>query len=169
MATIQIHESNGAGQTVTTNISNSNYGNADSANITTTANPIFAGSNSYEKYQRLFVTDFTGISVLNNIRTYRSGNTPVGDDYHVFSCGSSAIAGYTAVTYATPTTAASSVATGSFVDTDPGYATIGLGGALNGSLTATGSGDYVTHQLQVDSATTSGTTMSMVWVYETIA
>lgn len=169
MATIQIYEFNGAGSTAAANITNSNYGSADSANIVTTTNPIFAGSNSYEKYQKLYATDFTGLSVLRNVRVYRSGAAPPASDTHVFSAGSVEDVTYSETAYATPTEAASSVATDTWVTSDPGYATIGINGSLLGSITAAGSSDYFVHQIQVDSTTTSGSVMAMVWVYETIA
>ena len=59
-ATVEICESNGAGETITHNISNSNMGNADSANLDPVANPVIPGNRTYVKYQSLHVTAMGG-------------------------------------------------------------------------------------------------------------
>ena len=50
-ATFEFDESNGAGQTVTHNVTNVNWKNIDDTTTAYTASPITAGNNSFEKWQ----------------------------------------------------------------------------------------------------------------------
>ena len=99
-ATFEWSESNGAGETVTNSISNINYGSVDSPNITPASNPIAAGDNSFEKWNRgRFSGTYTSIT---NLRFWKSAGAFVtGED----------IKAAVNATYATPTASTSIVAT----------------------------------------------------------
>ena len=69
-ATFAFSESNGVGELVTDSITNVNFGNNDSANLTTTSYPIVAGNNSYEKYLRV---KFGGVfAQISNVKFWKS-------------------------------------------------------------------------------------------------
>ena len=62
-ASVQIDEQNGAGAgSPTTNITNSNMGNVDAANLVAATYPVTPGDYTYAKYQRLQVTNMGGSS-----------------------------------------------------------------------------------------------------------
>lgn len=69
-ATFQHSESNGAGQTVTNGIANTNFGNTDGPNLSTPNNQVVAGNNSFEKWYRgRYSGTFTTIS---NLKFFKS-------------------------------------------------------------------------------------------------
>jgi hypothetical protein len=62
-ATFEWDESNGAGQTITHNVTNVNWKNIDDTTTAYSSSPITAGNNSYEKWQfGHFSGSFNGIS-----------------------------------------------------------------------------------------------------------
>ena len=99
-ATFEFSESNGAGETITTPITNANFGSVDSPNIVPVSDPITAGTNSFEKWMRgRFSGTFTSIA---NLRFFKSGGA--------FVTGEDVKAAVNA-TFATPVATASIVAT----------------------------------------------------------
>ena len=46
---------------------------------------------------------------------------------------------------------------------------VGIGGSLSGSLTATGSSDYIVHQIQTTGSATAGSTSTMNYQYDETA
>lgn len=165
-ATVRINEANGAGQTVTNGITNSNYGSNDSANLTAATYPITAGQNSYEKWQKLEVTAMGGSSKVKDIKVWYTGTLSGSDDL-VTNARTSSYGG--AETYATPVNTASTVADQAMPSTAPSTANLGIGGSLTGELTTTGSSDYLVTQLQVDAATTAGASLTINWRYTEVA
>lgn len=165
-ATVSIAESNGAGETVTASITNSKMGSTDAVNLDNTAYPIVPTENSYEKWQRLNVTNMGGSTSISAIKVWRTGSL-TGSDAHVTNARETTYGG--AETYATPVATASSVATQTMPSSEPTGANLGIGGSLSGSLTATGYSDYLVHQLQIDTATTTGATGTMNFKYTEIA
>lgn len=155
-ATVEICESNGAGETITHNISHTNMGSTDAANLTAVSYPITPGTRSYIKYQRLHVTNMGGASSVKNIKVWRPG-TLSGSDTHVTNARTSS---YTQLTYATPVNTAVTGVDQNMPTTEPGSANLGIGGSLSGELTAVGYSDYLGHQLVVDSATTAGASLT---------
>ena len=150
-ATVEICGSNGAGETVTHNLSNINFGNVDAANITTSANPITVGTNSFVKYIRLHVTDIGTSNKIDNIQIWKlSGEYVAGEGIFTNLQTSS----YTATSYATPTT--TQYAGNATPTADPTFANLGIAGALTGSLTAAGYSDYWKLQLSSSIATPPG-------------
>lgn len=165
-ATVQIDESNGAGETVTANITNSNMGSTDAVNLDPVANPVSPGSNTFEKWQRFHVTAMGGSSKIDNLKVWRTSALG-GSAVHKTNARTTSYGG--AATYATPTASASSVATQTMPTSTPGSANLGIGGSLTGSLTATGFSDYLVHQIQTNAADTAGSTSTMNYQYDETA
>lgn len=165
-ATVEIDEANGAGETLTHNITNSNMGSTDAVNLDPVANPVTPGNNTYEKWQKLHVTAMGGSSKIDNLKIWRIGALG-GAATHVTNARTASYGG--AATYATPVATASSVATQAMPTSAPGTANLGIGGALSGSLTATGSSDYLVHQIQTNAADTAGSTSTMNYQYDETA
>lgn len=165
-ATVRIDESNGAGETVTNGISNSNFGSNDSANLTAATYPITAGNNSYEKWQKLEVTAMGGSSAIKDIKVWYTG-TLSGSDTFKTNARTSSYGG--AATYATPVATASSIATQTMPTSAPGSANLGIAGSLSGQLNATGKSDYLVMQIGVNAATTAGATLTINWRYTEVA
>jgi hypothetical protein len=165
-ATIQINEFNGAGETKTANITNSNLGSVDAVNLSASANPIVAGDNSYEKWQKIEVTALGGSTSIDNLKTWMTG-TLSGSDALKSNVRETSYGG--AETYATPVATASSIADQTMPTSEPTGANLGIGGSLTGSLTATGSSDYLVMQLQTDAATTAGATLTIHYQYDEVA
>ena len=165
-ATVRINEANGAGQTVTNGITNSNFGSNDSANLTAATYPITAGTNSFEKWQKVEVTAMGGSSKVKDLKVWYTG-TLSGSDTLKTNARTSAYGG--AAAYATPTASASSVATQTMPSSAPATANLGIAGSLTGELSGTGSSDYLVMQLGVHSATTAGATLTMNYRYTEVA
>lgn len=164
-ATVQIDESNTVGETQTTNISNTNMGSVDAANLDPVANPVVPGNNTYEKYQRFHVTALGGSSAIQNLRVWRTGALG-GAAVHKTNARTSAYAG--AATYATPV-ATTSAYTQTMPTADPGTANLGIAGSLAGTIVAPGYSDYLVHQIQTNAADTAGSTSTMNYEYDEIA
>lgn len=165
-ATVQIDEANGAGETNTNNITNTNMGSADSVNLDAAANPIVAGENSYEKWQKFDVTAMGGSSAIDNLKVWRTGALG-GSAVHLTNARETSYGG--AATYATPTASASSVATQTMPSSEPTGANLGIGGSLSGQITTAGASDYLVHQIQTNSADVAGSTTTMNYQYDETA
>lgn len=168
-ATVEICESNGAGETVTHSITNSNMGSTDAAALDPVAYPLTPASNTYIKYQRIHVTAMGGSSKIDNLKIWRTGSLGTGGTHaHITNARTTSYAG--ALTYATPvdTTPVSGV-TQTMPTSAPASANLGIGGSLSGSLTATGYSDYLGHQITTDSSATAGSTTTMNYQYDETA
>ena len=138
-ATFQWSESNGAGETVTNGITNLNYGNTDAPNISPASNPITAGNNSYEKWNR---GRFSGVyTTISNLRFWLSAGTYV--------TGETLKAAVNAA-YATPTASTSVVATAN-VPTTEGTALVPTAPGASPDFSG-----YITSQLQTTVSTPPG-------------
>lgn len=164
-ATVRINESNGAGETVTNNITNSNFGSTDAVNLVAASFPITANTYSYEKFQKLEVTAMGGSSVIKDLKVWYTG-TLSGSDTFKTSAKTSAYAG--APTYGTPVNTISSLAINTMPSSAPAN-NLGIGGSLSGTLTGTGFSDYLVMQLHVDTATTAGATLTLNYRYTEVA
>jgi hypothetical protein len=164
--TLTIDESNTVSETQTANITNSNMGSTDAANLDPVAYPVTAGNNTYEKWQRFHVTAMGGSSAVSNLKVWRTSALG-GAATHVTNARTTSYAG--AATFATPIATASSVATQAMPTSTPASANLGIGGSLAGSLTATGYSDYLVHQIQTNAADTAGSTSTMNYQYDETA
>ncbi len=165
-ATVEICESNSAGETVSHNITNTNMGSTDAANLNPTTYPITPGNRSYIKYQRLHVTAMGGSSAIDNLKIWRTGALG-GSATHVTNARTTSYAG--ALTYATPVTSSVSTVDQAMPTSEPGTANLGIAGSLTGQLTATGYSDYLGHQIITDSGDTAGSTSTLNYQYDETA
>jgi hypothetical protein len=165
-ATVQINEFNTVSETKTASITNSNMGSTDAVNLTAASYPIVPGENSYEKWQKIEVTNMGGSSAIKNLKVWRTGALG-GSATHVTNARTSAYGG--AETFATPVATSSTVADQAMPTSEPGTANLGIGGSLTGELTATGASDYLVHQIQTDAGDTAGSSTTMNYQYDEIA
>ena len=163
--TLEIDEANGAGETLTHNITNANMGSADSSALDPVANPIVAGQRSFVKYQKLHITAMGGSSKLDNIKVWRTGAMG-GATTHITNAR---LTSYVNVAYATPVQSAVTNVDQTMPTSVPASANLGIGGSLSGSLTAVGSSDYLAHQLVTNGADTAGSTSTLNFQYDETA
>ena len=165
-ATVEIDEANGAGETLTHSIGDSDMGITDSADLDPVANPVIAGDNTYEKWQKIHVTAMGGSSAIDNLQIWRTGALG-GSAVHLTNARTSSYNG--AETFAQPIVTNSTLATQTMPSSDPAAANLGIAGSLSGQLTATGSSDYLIHQIQTNSADVAGSTSTMNYQYDEVA
>jgi hypothetical protein len=165
-ATVEISETNGAGATVTDGIGDTDMGSTDAANLDPVANPVTAGNNTYEKWQRFHVSAMGGSSAINNLQVWRTSALG-GAATHKTNARTTSYGG--AASYATPVATTSSVATQTMPTSDPAAANLGIGGSLSGSRTTTGYSDYLVHQIQTNAADTAGSTSTLNYQYDEVA
>lgn len=164
-ATVEICESNGAGETITHGITNSNMGSNDSANLNTTTYSITPGNRSYIKYQRFHVTNMGGDTAIDQLKVWRTGALG-GAATHITNARTSAYGG--ALTYATPVATAVSGCDQTMPTSEPAV-NLGIGGSLAGTRTTAGYSDYLGHQIVTDAADTVGATTTMNYKYRRTA
>ena len=164
-AVIEIDEANGAGETLTHNVTNSNMGSTDSPSLDPVLYPITAGQRSFGKYQKLHVTSMGGSSKIDNVKVWRTGALG-GSATHVTNARTS---GYVNVSYATPTQSAVTNVDQTMPTSVPSTSNLGIGGSLAGSLTSSGSSDYLIHQLITNAGDTAGSTSTLNFQYDETA
>jgi hypothetical protein len=166
-ATVEIDEGNGASAgTLTHSITNTNMGSVDSVNLDPVANPVTPGNNTFEKWQKIHVTAMGGSSKIDNLKVWRTGALG-GAATHLTNARTSTYGG--APTGTTPVASASTFATQTMPTSVPGTANLGIGGSLTGNLVATGSSDFLVHQIQTNAADTAGSTSTMNYQYDETA
>lgn len=167
-ATIEIDEANGAGETVTHNITNSNMGSADEVNTDPVANPIAPNTRTMIKYQKMHVTAMGGSSKIDNLKVWRTGALGVGGTHdHLTNARLAAYGG--ALAYATPVRTAVTGVDQAMPTSVPATANLGIAGSLTGNLTGAGSSDYLGHQIVTDASATAGSTSTMNYQYDETA
>ena len=165
-ATIEICESNGAGETVSHNITNTNMGNTDAANLNPVTYPVTPGDRTYAKYQRIHVTDMGTSSAVNNLKIWRTGALG-GSATHVTNAGTTT--NYSPLSYAQPVKTAISDVDNAMPTSAPASTNLGIGGDLVTSLTAAGYSDYLIHQIITDAGDVTGSTSTMSFQYDETA
>jgi len=160
LATVELSESNGAGETVTDGISNANFGSNDSANLTAATYPITPGNSGYEKWLRLHVSAMNDTTKVDNLRFYKSAGTLPGSTTLYYATVNVA-------SYSTPATT-NLVATTSAPTSLPGSANVNIAGSLSGSLTATGYSDYCVVQLRTDAGDTTSGSVTLTFAYDEV-
>lgn len=144
-ATVFISESNGAGEVVTDNISNMNFGSVDQPNIVTANHPIIIGEKSFAKYFRFKVQSLGGSTTIKDLRMWRSAGAYVSGEDLVSNAGGASNIG---ITYSTPTDAAVANVDREVGSADPGGANIRIAGNLAGTIIAAPAySDYFAMQL----------------------
>lgn len=165
-ATVEVCESNGAGETITHNIVDSDMGNTDSATVDPVAFPVTPGNNTYEKFQRIHVTAMGGSSKIDNLQVWRTGALG-GAATHLTNARTATYGG--SLAYATPDTTEAVSSTQTMPSADPAAANLGIGGSLTGSLTAAGYSDYLNHIIKTNGSDTAGSTSTMNYQYDETA
>jgi len=167
-ATVEIDEANGAGETLTHNITNTNMGSTDAVNLDPVANPVTPGNRTFIKYQKIHVTAMGGSSKIDNLQIWRTGALGTGGTHtHVTNARTATYGG--ALVYATPVASAVAGVDQTMPSADPGAANLGIAGVLTGALTAVGSSDYLGHQITTDASATAGSTSTMNYQYDETA
>lgn len=132
-ATVYLSESNGAGEVVTDNISNINFGSVDEPNIVAANHPIIQGENSFVKFLRVAVPSLGDSTTIKDLRVWKSAGALVTDEvlltYNVV-----------AAPYETPTTV--NTMNVELATSDPGTANWGIAGSFAGTITAPGYSNY---------------------------
>lgn len=164
-ATVQIDEYNGVGETKTANITNTNMGDTDAANLDPVAYPVTPGNYTYEKYQKIEVTAMGGSSAIDNLKVWRTGALG-GSAAHLTNARETS---YAQKSYAQPIKTVSTQATQTMPSSEPSGANLGIGGALAGALTAAGYSDYLVHQIGTNVADVAGSTSTMNYQYDETA
>jgi len=164
-AIVVVNEYNGA-EVKSANIANSNMGSIDASDLDAVANPVVPGENTFEKYQKIEVTDLGGSSKIDNIKIWRTGALG-GAAVHKTNARETTYGG--AETFVTPSATTSTKATETMPSSEPAGANLGIGGSLTGSLTATGETDYLVHQIQTNVADVAGSTSTMNYQYDETA
>lgn len=168
-ATVTIAECNGPAMTpaTTNSVTNSNMGSTDAPNLVAASYPITAGQNSYEKWQKYLVTNMGGSSKIKTLKTWTSAVLATGATMYTSATPDN---GYHAPTpYAAPTANASTAATFAISQATPASANVGIGGALNGEITAVGESDFVVYQIKTASSAVAGTTVTLNYQYDEVA
>jgi len=135
-----------ANATATATPTNLNLGSTLSANLAPSTYPITAGTYSYEKWVK---SNFSGsFTRIDNIQFWKSAGAYVTGETIAWTGQQTA--------YAAPTESASGDATVAVPTADPGTANVSIGGNLSGSLTATGSSDFIILQASITTAASAG-------------
>ena len=165
-ATVQINEYNLVGEVKEANITNSNMGDVDDANLDPVEYPVTPGNYTFEKWQTFEVTALGGSSRIDNLKVWRTGALG-GSAAHLTNARETSYGG--AETYATPIKTVSTVADQTMPSTEPTDANLGIGGALAGNLEATGESDLLIHQIGTDAGDTAGSTSTLNYQYDETA
>ena len=172
VATVSIAESNGTTPTITASITNSNMGSVDAVNLDPVANPITAGNNSFEKWQRFNVSNMGTSSAIQNLQVWASAALGTGAT-HKTNARTGSYGGAQTFNTGTGPLATDRSATYGYTQTmptaAPGAANLGIGGALAGSLTATGYSDYLVTQIQLTGGAVAGATATMSYQYDEVS
>jgi hypothetical protein len=165
-ATVSISESNGASETITASITNTNMGNTDAVNLDPVTYPVTPGDLTYAKYQRINVSDISTSSAILNLKVWRTGALG-GSATHLTNAGETT--DYSALSYAQPVKTAIANVDNAMPTSAPATENLGIGGALGGSITANGYSDYLVHQIDTDAADVAGSTSTMNYQYDEVA
>lgn len=170
-ATVTISESNGAGQTITADVTNLNMGSTDATSLDSTTYPIAANTNSYEKWVRFCVSNLGGSSKVKNLKVWASAGLGTGAT-HKTNARESSYGG--AQTYATPSATDNSASKGytqTMPTTTPTNANLGIAGALAGEITTAAPtySDYLLMQIQTTVSAVAGTSVTMNFQYDEVA
>lgn len=168
-ATVEICEQNGAtAGTTTHNITNSNMGNTDAANLVAATYPVTPGDRTYAKYQRLHVTSMGGSSILQNLKVWRTGALGSVSATHLTNAGMTT--DYDALSYVQPVKVAITDVDNAMPTAVTATANLGIGSDLAGTLTSDDTySDYLVHQIVTDASDTAGSTSTMNYQYDEIA
>src|SRR5260221_13463550 len=133
-ATVYISESNGAGEVVTDNISNINFGSVDQPNIVAANHPIIQSENSYFKMLRFKVQSLGTSTTIKDLRLWKSAGVYVTGEFIKVVDNAAGFAYVQPTQVATPNPPFNAVA--NIRTSDPGSAIIAIGGATGNNFPA---------------------------------
>lgn len=165
-AILEIDESNGATETVTTNIGTLFAGSTDAFFFQATDYPITPGQNSYEKWIRIHVTDLGGAAAVTGFKVWAEAppaQTSLHFNGHTIQ-GTYDSGNHKQTSYAQPSTAATRTPE-AMPTSEPASANLGIGGSLTGQLTAPGRSDYLLIQVRTTGSATIGDTLTVNFGY----
>ncbi len=149
----------------THNITDTDMGTTDAADLDPVANPVIAGSNTFQKYQTIHITAMGGSSAIDNLQIWRTSALG-GAATHVTNARTAA---YARKAYVAPTESATAQADQTMPTSDPAASNLGIDGSLSGSRTAAGHSDFLVHQIQTNGADVAGSTSTMNYQYDETA
>ena len=149
----------------THNITDTDMGSTDAANLDPVANPVVAGDNTYEKYQTLHITAMGGSSAIDNLKIWRTSALG-GSAVHVTNARETS---YARKAYVAPIATNSTQGTQTMPTSEPTGSNLGIDGSLSGSRTAAGHSDFLIHQIQTDAGDVAGSTSTMNYQYDETA
>jgi len=160
-AGVLISESNGGGETPTDALTNINYGSNDSANIVIATYPINRGDYSFEKFNRLKLSNLSGSTQIDTFKVWLSGTEDSGI-VHLSSLTGS----IDDTTYATPVNTVSSLAIYAVPLSAATAPNLGKSGA-NTPLTINGQySDYNCSQAETQGGASPGDQTELNWYYQ---
>src|ERR1041385_3876434 len=183
-AVVQVNEYNGAGSTKTPNVPRGDWlsadlpGDVDRRNTNYLQKPTSGLTRSFEKWQKLELTNLSGSVKLDLFRPYLAAPLPTGFAAYtsavnpatsptspppVSPANPPAVTPATSPTYAQPTASDSVVATHAMPTSDPGNAQI------SGTLLAPGETGFVVTQLDVDTTAAAGFSTTINFKYAEIS
>ena len=168
-ATIEICESNGAGETINHDVANLNFGSTDASELVAATYPITAGNNSFEKWVRFHVTAMGGVTSVDNLRVWRTGALGANATLKT-NARTSAYDG--AQVYAEPSATDRSATydyTQDMPSSEPATANVGIGGALAGALADVGYSDYLLMQIQTTASAVAGAAITLNFEHDEVA
>jgi hypothetical protein len=170
-ATVEIDESNGATETVTHNITNTNYGSTDAVNLNAVNFPVIPGDNTFEKWQRVHITSMGGSAVIRNLRYFATA--PAVNTTQNFN-GHTTQATYDAANHKQLTYSQAAVTATRTPETvpvvAPTTANIGFSGGLTTDVTAAPAfSDFIVSQVRTTASATAGTTLTITFRYDEVA
>jgi hypothetical protein len=163
-ATVYFSESNGAGEVVTDNISNLNFGSADSPSLVAASNPIIIGEFSYEKFLRVKVASLGTSTTIKDLRFYKSSGTYVTGESIICNLGQSTI-----VSYSQPNQSGSHFPSGQgilYPTSLPGSANVAISGAYAGVFSSPGYSNYWLSLLETTNSTPAGSVNQKVFTLQ---
>lgn len=160
-AGVLISESNTGGETPTDALTNINYGSDDSANIVIATYPVNRGDYSFEKYNRLKLSNLSGSTQIDTFKVWLSGTEDSGIIHLTSLTGS-----IEDTVYAAPVNTVSSKAINPVEIEVPSLPNLGKSGA-NTPLTSNGQySDYNCSQAETQGGASPGDQTTLNWYYQ---
>jgi hypothetical protein len=171
-ATVVIAESNGTTPTVTEDPDNLNMGSTEATELDDETYPITAGTNSFEKWVRFHVSNIGTDTKVENLKVWASAAFGTGIT-HKTNARETSYAGAETFDTGNGPLATDRSATHHYTQTmptsEPTGANLGIGGALDGELTAAGYSDYLVMQLQTTASAETAAAVTMNFQYDRVA
>ena len=167
VATVDLQETNGSGSGSTTLATSTHMGSTDTPNMTASSYPITVGTNSFEKWHKIWLTAKNTAIRIQNFKVW-AASSPGANVAHKTNVNTSAVAQETYNQASATDRSATYHYTQTMPTSTPGTANIGVGGSLSGTLSTNGTGtDFILMQMQV-SAGGVGATFNMNYQFDEV-